>query len=176
MNSNNGEREAIAEQVVSGWRELTLPTSGAVVRVRRIAPALLTDLRKDIRRRFPKPMAPMVEVSYGDEKRIEANPAHPEYAEMLREHSTESGMAFLESLVKFACECETDAVRVAELRGLAGDMELPADDHVLYVTRILLETKADIEVFQQVIMGLSQPTEKAVAEATERFPSDVPGR
>jgi hypothetical protein len=168
MNSN-GEHEIVA----IGWRELTLPTSGVVVRVRRIAPALLTDLRKDIRRRFPKPSAPMVEVNYGNEKRVEPNPAHPDYAETLKEHATESGMAFLESLAKFGCECEIDNARVAELRGLADGMELPADDRVLYITRVLLETKSDIEVFQQAIMGLSQSTEKAVAEATERFPGNV---
>ena len=149
---------------------VTLPDSRAVLEVKFVSPLLLNDLRKAIRRTHPKPEPPLVEVAYGETKKWEANPAHPEYRAALTDYNADFGQEFFQQLVRFGVRCEVDARAVSELRERAAALELPEDDLVLYVTRILVTSQADMQALMNAVLRRSQPTEEAVTEkVTEDF-------
>lgn len=155
--------------------ELELPTSGVRLKIRRISPILLNDIRRHLRGLYPVPRPPMVKVKIGEDEKLEPNPADPDYLSMVEERNIAFSSAFLESLVHFGVEVEPDMAEVAALRELSAGIDLPLDDKVLYVTRIALSSPTDMDVLQAAILGRAQPTEAAVADAAAQFPGAVPG-
>src|SRR3990167_2097736 len=143
---------------------VTLPDSRATLEVNYVSPPLLNDMRKAIRRTILKPEPPLVEVAYGETKKWEANPAHPEYRAALADYNADFGQEFFQQLVRFGVQCEVDARAVSELRERAAALELPEDDLVLYVTRILVTSQADMQALMNAVLRRSQPTEEAVTE------------
>ena len=155
------------------FEELTLPDCGLALRIRRVSPFLAKDIRKQIRRVLKKPEPPMQEVDYGDgQKRKEPNETNPDYKAELNEYYTELGDLFLSQLIAFGVECEIDAERVTAFRARAEkyDIELPADDLVVYVSRVVGLSQNDVRALQDAILGRIQPTEAKTAEAVETFP------
>ena len=146
---------------------VTLPDSRATLEVNYVSPLLLNDIRKALRRIILKPEQPLVEVAYGETKKWEANPAHPEYRAALTDYNADFGQEFFQKLVRFGVQCEVDAQAVSKLRERAaaqGELELPEDDLVLYVTRILVTSQADMQAIMNAVLRRSQPTEEAVTE------------
>jgi hypothetical protein len=132
---------------------------------------LMADASKSIRR----PNPPMVDVDYGGKVKQEPNPNHPDYVEALRQYTLAQNNKALEAAIILGVRVTVDKERVAELRqDLDGmNFDLPHNDKVVYITRILCETAHDLEVLRDAILRKSQPTEAAVAEAVARFPADV---
>jgi len=160
------------------FEEVTLPDCGLVLRVRRVSPFLAKDIRKQIQRTLKKPEPPLQKVDYGDGKEhFEPNLAHPDYKSELGEYYTELGDLFLSQLIAFGVECEIDAERVKLFRERAAGygIELPADDLVVYVSRVVGLSPADVRALQDAILGRIQPTEAKTAEAVESFPGQVQG-
>lgn len=159
-------------------REVTLPDSGRTVRIKFVGPMLMNDIRKAVTRAVgPKPAPPVQEVDYGGTKQQEPNPLHPDYEAAVREWHVAQGQVMLEKLLRFGVECEmteADQARLAELR-TDPDLELPEDDKIAFLTRIVAATERDQDALQEAILGRAQPTEKAVAEALATFRPDVPG-
>lgn len=157
-------------------KEITLPDSGATVRILFVSPMLLNDLRKRAQRGLEKPAPPLQEVDYGNgSKKSQPNPLHPDYVAALREYNTAMGQKFIELMFKWGVECDIDGEKVRAMRALAAEdeIDLPADDRTLYLTRILATTAADIEALQDAILGRAQPTEQAVSEKLETFQRDL---
>jgi hypothetical protein len=160
-------------------REVTLPDSGRQVRIKFVGPLLMNDIRKAVKRAVgPKPAPPMQEVDYGNgTKKTEPNPLHPEYEAAVQEWTVAQGQVLLEKLLRYGVEAEmdeADQARLAELRA-DPDLELPADDRLAFLTRIVAGTERDQEALQDAILGRAQPTDKAVADALATFRGDVPG-
>lgn len=167
-NGSNGNGQASWD----GKRTVTLPYSGRVVTLNYVSPLLLNDLRKatakTLRKRgVEKPVVPAVNGT--------DNPHHPEYLVAQHEYAMAEGEVFLELLFKYGVADAVDVEAVAALRKLGEEdgLDLPADDKVLYVTRLLAGNNDDIVTLQDAIMGTGHPTEKAVAEKLAAFPAEV---
>ena len=157
-------------------RTITLPDSGAVLTLKFIGPMLAKDIQRSIRKRLPKPQPPQQTVIDGDgHSRQEANDADPDYIDAVSEWRQAQGFVFIEELVRWGVEVAPDAAAVAAFRAQAADLELPPDDKVVWVTRLMLKTTRDLTALQGAILGEFQPTEAAVTEAVEAFRSDIPG-
>lgn len=157
-------------------KEVTLPDSGAVVRVKFVGPMLLNDLRKAASKGLTKPTAPLI-APYEDKGVKEPNEDDPAYVAALSEYNTALGMRFLEKLFRYGVDytlTPDDAARVKELRADA-DLDLPADDLQVFISRFLVRTDKDLEALQAAIMGYTQPTEAQVAEKVESFRPEVQG-
>lgn len=162
-----------AENGTSIWTELVLPDSHATLEFRPVSHMLMADASKSVRR----PNPPLVDVNYGGNVKQEPNANAPEYLEALRQYTATQNNKALETAVLLGVRVDVDKERVDELRQALVDsgVELPRNDKVLYVTRILCETALDLMTLRDAIIRKSQPTEGAVADATERFPADVQG-
>jgi len=155
-------------------RTVTLPFSGRVVALNYVSPLLLNDLRKATGRALRKRGVEKPEPPVAGDPPV-PNPHDPEYITASREYAMLEGEAFLELLFKYGVAEPVDQAAVAALRALAAEdeLELPADDKVLYVTRLLAGNGDDIAALQDAIIGTGHPTEKAVAETLARFPPEV---
>jgi hypothetical protein len=155
--------------------EFTLPDSGVVVRIKRIGPPLANDIRRKLKKTLAKPEPPLQEVMLGDEKKMVPNLSHPDYQEAVSEYTADMGMLFLGELIRYGVDADIDAAAVAALRAGDEDGTLPKSDLVAYVTRIAIESTKDMLTLQDAILGRFQPTEAAVTEAADNFPSQVSG-
>lgn len=158
-------------------REVVLPDSGATVRVKFVGPLLMNDIRKAAMKGLVKPTPPMQEVPYQTGTRLEPNPLHPDYESALKDYDAALGLHFLEKLFRYGVDytlTDADKARVTALRA-DGDLDLPADDLQLFITRFLVATEADLTALQLAILGRAQPTETAVAAAIESFRPNLPG-
>lgn len=154
--------------------EITLPDSGATIRVKRISPMTLIA----IERANPDPKPPLQEVDYGNgSKRREPNPLDPAYQQALLEHQQTKNLLVLQAFIRLGVEVEIDAARLAAYRAdmQALGVELPADDKYIYVANILCETNNDLGALRAGIEGRSIPTEQGVSDKLETFPGDVQG-
>lgn len=153
-------------------KEITLPDSGVTLKIDRVPPFLLSDIRAEVLARIPKPKPPVFDVLLGADgiKTKEENKADPDYQIELQQYRIAQGRAFIEALVEVSTSCEVDTERVKRIRAWAGDNNaLPKSDVVLYVTRVALETAADVEFFKNAVQGLSQPTEKGIEQSLNNF-------
>lgn len=153
--------------------EVALPDSGVTLRIKRISPMLLVDLRKNLKRTVAKPEPPMQEVLIGDEKKLQPNDAHPDYLAAMQEYNSELGLRYMEAIIKLGVECEVDQDEVRELRESAVGPDLPEDDKVVYVSRVAVTSERDMQALQNAILGRSQPTEGAAQAAADSFPNKV---
>lgn len=155
--------------------EVTLPDSGAKLRVKRISPMTIMG----ISRQFPGPKPPVQEVDYGASKRLEPNPLAPSYLAELAEHQQKLSLIVLRAFIRLGVEVEVDAVAVAAYRAdmaaLGIKLENGDDDKYVYVANILCETNDDLVALRGAIEGSSIPTEGKVAEAQAAFPGNVQG-
>lgn len=155
------------------WHTLVLPDSGYTLEYRPVSHMLLSDAVRSVRR--PEP--PLIEVDYSGNKRMEPNVNSPEYQLALSNFQAAQNNKALEIAVLIGVQVTVHKERCDELRQALVDsgLELPRNDKVLYVTRILCETGLDLQTLRDAIIRRSQPTEGAVAESTDRFQSDVQG-
>lgn len=156
-------------------REITLPTSGAMLRIKHISPLLMDDFNASLPR---PPEPPSQEVAYpGGVTKSEPNPSHPDHERALAEHDYRIGLKIIEFCIEFGADCEVDETQVKQLREWAArrNVTLPDDDKVLYVSRILAQSNRDLVAIRQGVLGLLQPTEEAVQKAADSFPGEVSG-
>lgn len=155
--------------------ERTVLLHGKTVRLKYVSPLLLMDIKKAVKRLVPKPKPP-VQVIDGHE---ETNDANPDYLLSVQDWNQEQGMALIERVLRYGVDVEVDTVALAELRQRAAEdgyaEELPKDDKLCYITRVLIESTADFTELQAAILGASTPTEMGVAEQLETFRGDVQG-
>lgn len=155
-------------------RPLELPETGVTVQIKRI-PTLLLD---DFWRSLPlPPKPPMQKVTYGSEEREEANPRHPDYLKALNEYDYDLGVRMLEFAVEFGVECEIDGAAVAAVRGWAekAGAELPKDDKVVYVTRVLCQPR-DLWRIRNAVFGRLEPREEEIRRKADSFRRPVQGK
>ncbi len=166
MSGTNGTAAVVAENGV-----LTLPDSGKTIQTCRVPVMLVRDIQRSVKR----PVPPTLEVQYEAGVRREENRNDPAYLEALNEYGMELGERLLKLVIRRGVIVTVDTDAVAALRADLAEMgvTLDADDHFVYVSRILCETERDLEALREAVLRRSQPTEAATAEAVERFPGDV---
>ena len=163
-------------------RDLTLPDSGATVRVKFIGPMLMADIEKSVRRALAKegkepPEPPLKPVNYSGNVVMEPSEDDPHYKKQLAAYEQERGIRTLDKLLRYGVEytlTDADRERLAALRQDA-ELELPADDAHAYVSRVLLQSENDLVAVQTAILSYAQPTEAQVAESIKSFPGGVQG-
>lgn len=152
--------------------EITLPDSGATVRVKRISPMSIMAIEQA----YPDPKPPLQEVDYGGGKlRHERNPLDPAYQDELAAHQRKKSLLVLKAFIRLGVECDIDAQALAAYRADMQAMEiaLDPDDKFIYVAHILCQTNNDLMALRNFIEGQSVPTEKAVAEKLATFQGDL---
>lgn len=150
----------------------TFKDSGYTVGIRKVSPLLMIRLRE----RFPPPKPPKQLVDYGDgEKRVEENPAHPDFREAQVEYETMIESKARRLLIKRGVVIEWDDEKreaLADMRSYWKETfedELDPDDDVAFVSYLCVGSDSDLEEFLEILMKRSQPTEGAVGEAQARF-------
>lgn len=154
-------------------------SNGLQVKIKRIPPFIALQLRND----FPPPKPPTQVVEYPDgKKRVEENPAHPDYVEAMRIYGIESELRMRKLVLKRGLEWEmTDAHR-AELKAVADNYredfgkELDISDETLaYLSYVAIQTNEEIERLIALVLNQSQPTEETVKAVQDSFQGDVQG-
>lgn len=155
----------------------TFPDTGITVKIRKVSPLLLNEIQR--KNQPPKP--PMNEVKYGDETRLEPNPADPEYQKAVQQHELDLELKLRRALLRLGVFYELtaeDTRSVAELRQYWQEEykeELPGTDLEVFISYIAIGSVEDLDELVQSITRRSRPTEEAIAEAQDRFPSEVSG-
>lgn len=161
--------------------EFVFKDTGRVVSLRKISPMLRDDIDMAMRREFPPPEPPVIEVDYGDRKVKEPNDADPDYDRLLRrwriEHAERVSEQLLRVAIKRAVECEVDHEAVDQLRRDMAEIgiTLDPDDKYVYVSRICIGTPEDLAELAAAIFRRSMPTPEAVEGHKAMFPGDIPG-
>lgn len=153
-------------------------------------------LAQEIQRQFPAPRAPIQQVNYGTEDepewREEPNPAHPDYEAALERHAMESEMRMAMLAIVRGARIEWNDEKKAALAEVRDDMKdfgidldeqaraivpLGGDklDLYIYVRYIVCSDPASYEELVSVLIGMSQPTEAAIAENVGTFQPEVQG-
>ncbi len=151
----------------------TFKDTGLQVMIRKVSPLLVNELN----RAFPAPRPPAQEVDYGDGvKRIEENPASPEYTAALERHAQENMLRLRKLLIKRGVVCEPDLEAVQELRAQYKEdygIELEGTDQEIYIMYICAGTDADLQDLLNAVLTRSQPTKAEVDLARVSFPGKV---
>ena len=151
--------------------------TGKLVYIRKVSPMLAMQLRRD----FPPPQPPLVQVSIGEDDKpvLESNPADPDFARQLKEYDLDFNQKSQSLMIKrgvsvtMTAEIKAEIDELREFYRKEYGKEISVDDHTLYVTMICVGTGDDLQELIQAIMSRSQPTEEAVALATATFPGKV---
>lgn len=172
-------------RVVPPLRELTFPTSGKTIQLRRISPNILARIREEISKTLPPPDPPMEEVQYGTGKRMQPNTLHPLYVSLYRRWQQEYGGVVGEKLLNYilhngvVVDCEDGDVQhdIAQVREQCEreGITLEDDDAFVYVVYCCMLDDGDMELLRDAVFRGSMPTEEAIQAAVDSFRGDVSG-
>lgn len=159
------------------YETYTFKDTGEIVELRKVSPLLLIKLRE----RYPQPKPPLQLVDYGDDdKKMEPNPAHPDYLEALAQYEQDMERRARDLLIRRGVVVQwTDEKRKAleDLRTFWRDSyeaDMPAeDDTVAYVSYLAIGSDSDLTELIDHLVKRSQPTEEAIGAAQDRLKSQV---
>lgn len=145
--------------------DFTFKDTGITVQIRKVSPLLGMEIRKA----FPPPKPPVVETPLGPEE----NEADPDYEAAMQAYGLMIEEKASRLYIKRGVECVVDQEAVERLRADMRDegITLEGDDKYLYIRYICVGSQEDYQDLLIAISRRSQPTEVAVAEAVETFPS-----
>lgn len=182
--------------------EFTFPTSGYTIRVRRIGPWTLDEIRQGLRKLRSEPPVPINDVEDGEHPdgrprfRKEANPADPEYIRIHKEYeewlSEAAGHRLLDVIISSCIVIDPEDIDLGEIsaqrRALVAagpqDDKLGEDhkkkiaampDEEIFIRCICLQSGADVADLQGYVTSRSMPTMEAVTEQVDTFQPDVQG-
>lgn len=183
----------------------TFPDSGYTVRVRKIGPWTLDQIRLGLRKLRVEPPVPVLEVEDGEYPngqprfRKETNPADPDYKQAIEDYNDWLNQAAgyrLLDIVMSSCvvadPADVDLVEVAaQRRGLLMAGPQPEEDEVeaekhrkkieampdaeVFVRCICLSTPRDTTELQSFVTSQSMPTEEGIQEQVETFRPEIQG-
>lgn len=150
---------------------ITLST-GVAVLIRKISPFSLDA----VRRRYPAPAPPMVQVDYGDGKKVnEANESDPDYLAALRDHQALLSDKITYAMFQLGLDVTVDQASLDVFKAdmAALDIPLDGDDKQIYIRHVAIGTKEDMEMIIRAITRTTIPTEEAVQDHLVTFSGDV---
>lgn len=163
----------------------TFAVTGVEVKIRRLGPFTMDEIRKSLKKQRKPPEVPTVVVEVGDARvRLsEPNPGDPDYRRAVEEYnlwiSTTIGEKMMDLMVNYCILCTVEEDIVTEKRALLAMIDPTINeeysDREVYVQHYLLGTTDELESVQNFILGRSMPTEEAVQEHIDTFPGDVQG-
>lgn len=166
--------------------------NGQVLLVRKVSMWLAQEVQKH----FPPPPPPVQRANYGTEEepdwRDEPNPAHPDHGAALERHDMESEVRMAALAIVRGVRVEWNEEKEKALAEVRDDMKLfgiDLDEQVraivplageklnlyVYVRYIVCSDPASYEELVSTLIGMSQPTEAAIAENVEMFQAEVQG-
>lgn len=162
--------------------EFTFPDSGITVQLRKVSPLLRDDLDALLRRTNPPPQPPVqtVDTGFGDGPSQQTNEADPDYQNALlkwqMEHWRRVGDRLLDLAIRRYIECDVDTRAVAQLRKdmAALGVDLDPDDKVVYLSRIAIGTREDMNDLSAALFQRQERLREAVDAHKATFPSDLP--
>ena len=150
----------------------TFADSGRTVMVRKVSSLLILELQKA----FPEPKPPTQEVEIAGVKRLEANPAHPDYQKALQAYQLDLEMKIRKLLIKRGVVCDVPKDEVDDLRTFWREefnQELDPSDLLVYVSYLACTTDGDLQDLVEKITRRSQPTEAEIQANIKSFRSEV---
>mgnify|MGYP001595241721 FL=1 len=152
----------------------TFKDTGKTVSIKKVSPLLIMQLQKD----FPEPAAPLQEVDYRvGEKRLEPNPAHPDYEKTLQQYKYDFEQRMREMMIERGVSLsltDEDKEEIKELRAYWQEKykkKLGGDDKFVYISYLCIGTDADMDELVNAISRRSQPSNGSVEAARKSFPS-----
>lgn len=155
----------------------TFKDTGVTVAIRKVSPLLNIELRKS----FPPPKPPMTSVDYGDgTRKTEPNPNDPAYLEAVQRYEIEFEERARKLHIRRGVELTLDEYQQTQVAELRQEMQeigvaLDADDNFVYICYIAVGTEDDFNELIDAITRRSHPTEEAVQEVVDTFPSTIQG-
>lgn len=144
--------------------------NGRRIQYRQVSHHLAGELRKQ----FPPPEPPTYEVDIGGEKRQEQNPSDPAYVKALQEWDAKQRDLFQRLILRRGVAHTLTEDELAEVDTLRQDMEalgVALDDDVAYIFiyHLCLTTADEFGDFVDHVMGVSAPSEEAIATTIDEF-------
>lgn len=164
----------------------TFPDSGVTVGLYRTSPETLASINREVNKLYPIPPPPshMVPVGEAGEMVEEVNEADPAYPKLLYEHALKTSHEIGSRLLKLAIRqmileideeaWETYKADMADINSPIDDTDLPFQARKsLYVRHLVITSDKDLNSLMNYLLSQSQPTEAAVQEYKDQFPSEV---
>lgn len=159
----------------------TFKDSGRRVQIQRLSPLTIDEINKTVKREFPPPAPPIINVAYGDQTRPEENRNDPDYQRLYAEweaKNQERASARLTTLVALrAVVLDMGSREYDELYALREDLALigvalPDDSKLTpeqnakmqYVLHICTATDTEISELIQAVTQRSRPSEAQISE------------
>lgn len=155
--------------------KFTFKDTGIEVKIQKVSPLLLTELD----RRFPPPKPPRNKVIIDGKEIYEENKVDPDYLDELAQYESIHEMRVRRLVINRGVDLEMTAEQVRQTNDLREfwketyGKELEGTDREVYVSYIAIGTPDDMNDLIGRILRRSQPTEEAIEEAEDRFPSDL---
>lgn len=137
-------------------------------------------LTMELHKAFPPPRPPKQTVTLADGiESVEENPSDPDYQEAYRRYQIEQEERVQKLLLKRGVVIEWDDEKRAAVKDLRefwlGEFgkELDPDDLMVYISHICIGPQEDMTGLVNKILRQSQPTEAAINETQDSFPSQV---
>lgn len=154
---------------------ITLPVSGEVVTLRRPKQSK-SSLALNLRRRYPKPTPPVMEVKVlGKVERYE-NYSHPDYLKAVAGWNSDMGLKINEMLLKLALvppPKEELAAAVADTRALFPDVTEGQTDLEVWIDYVLCQDEEDFIALQGAVAQATGATEAQISDAIATFRADT---
>lgn len=139
------------------------PTTGIEIKVRKVSQQVMSDVASSL----PTPRPPMQEVELDGVKKLEPNPAHPDYLAALQAHQMELLQLTNRLLVQLGVdyrltpedESELETVlSVMRENGVTPTGKTKLEQWVYYVAVVKAE---DLSALVEEVLSLGQPTPKS---------------
>jgi hypothetical protein len=135
------------------------------------------DLYFDVQRTFPPPPPPLNEVKtpFGGSKWV-PNPHDPEYKNMLKQHSIESGGRMVDYVIWLGTVLSLDPVQREKVKQYRDSyrnqlgLELDSDDKMVYIKKVICDGNfMKMMELSNAIQSLTNASEEAIAEKQNNF-------
>jgi hypothetical protein len=138
-------------------------------------------VRDDFRRDGQEPQPPVVEVDYGNGKRLIEHKGHDVYLDLMQEFNAnvlrETGERLKRYMVRRCVVADVDLDAVATIRRDMAEIGIDLsddDDLLVYVWYVCIATDPDWQLLLDVVMTTSRPSEADIDAHAESFRSDIP--
>jgi hypothetical protein len=137
-------------------------------------------LSMELHKAFPAPRPPKQTVTLADGvTAVEENPSDPDYLVEYQAYQLAQEERVQKLLIKRGAVVEWDDAKRAQVADLRSfwhdefDKQLDPDDLMVYISHICIGPQEDMQKLVNKILRQSQPTEEAISEAQDSFPSEV---
>ena len=157
--------------------ELTVfkfPDSGVEVNIRKVSPLLALEVQRSIEK--PQPPMETIVLASGETSQ-EANNSHPDYQKALEayniaiEEKTKKLIISRGVVITLTAEMKAEVKELREYMKTELGLKAGLNDKEFYISYIAIASGKDFQALIETVLGASQPTQEAVDQAKDSFPS-----